>query len=142
MSGLVPDGQFTWGAAGAWGSFLALLAVIARQVGPWRRISVDAEKEFRGDLIARVQRLEKTMERQRLRHEAERAVDRHRLNNLQQCFDATMLMLKASPDKATEIISQIEKMRADQLRAEALEKAAIHKTLLDALRDDENEAPA
>jgi hypothetical protein len=48
-------------------------------------------------------------------------------------------MLKASPEKAPEIIEAIEKMRADQLAAEALEKAAIHKTMLAALLDDNGE---
>lgn len=134
-----PTGEFTWGAAGAWGSFLALLAIIIRQLGPWRKISIDAETEFRSDLIRRVTRLEKTLERQRIRHEAERAVDRHRINNLQQCFDATMMMLKATPERAPEIIVEIERMRAEQLNAEALEKAAIHKIMLEALEDDEGE---
>jgi hypothetical protein len=125
-----PTGDFTWGAAGAWASFLALCAVIVRQVGPWRKQSIDAEKSFRDDLINRVTRLEQTLERERVYRDAERAVDRHRLNNVTQCFDAVMMMLKASPDRATDIIVHIEKMRAEQLKAEAIEKSAIHEMMM------------
>lgn len=130
MSGL---GEFTWTSAGAWASFLALCGIIARQVGPWRRISVDAEKEFRDGLIARVSKLERDLEIQRARHDAEIALARHRLNNVTQCFDAVMMMLKSAPDKVTEIIVHIEQMRAEQLKAEALEKAAIHEAVMGAV---------
>jgi hypothetical protein len=84
-------------------------------------------------------KLEKTLERQRLRHEAERGLDRHRLNNVTQCFDAMMMMLKASPEKAAEIIAHIEQMRANQLKAEALEKAAIHAALIRDVEDEPEE---
>ena len=126
------EGGFNWTAAGAWASFLALLGIIVRQIGPWRKISVDAETSFRDGLLARVQKLERDMELQRTRHEAEIALARHRLNNVTQCFDAMMLMLKAAPDRAAEIIAQIEKMRADQLAAEAIEKVEIYKALREA----------
>jgi hypothetical protein len=131
--------ESNWTAVGVWIAALSFLGLLIRQIGPWRRQRDEAEKIFRDDLLSRVKKLERRLDRQRIRHEAERAVDRHRLNNLQQCFDATMLMLKASPEKAPEIIEAIEKMRADQLAAEALEKAAIHKTMLAALLDDNGE---
>jgi hypothetical protein len=134
-----PEGNFTWTAAGAWASFFALIGLIVRQLGPWRKLSIDAEKAFRDDLIKRVTKLEKTLERQRLRHEAERGLDRHRLNNVTQCFDAMMMMLKASPEKAAEIIAHIEQMRANQLKAEALEKAAIHAALIRDVEDEPEE---
>lgn len=136
---IVPVGDFTWTAAGAWASFIALVGIIIRQVGPWRKQSIDAEQTFRSDLIRRVEKLERRLERQRVRHEAERAVDRHRINNLQQCFDATMLMLKAAPEKAAETIVHIEQMRAEQIKAEAIEKAAIHQTMIEILKDDGEE---
>lgn len=127
--------------AGVWIAALGIVGILIRQIGPWRKQRDEAEQIFRDDLLARVRKLERRLDRQRVRHEAERAVDRHRLNNLQQCFDATMLMLKASPEKAPEIIQEIEKMREGQLAAEAIEKAAIHRTMMEALRDgcDEDE---
>lgn len=139
MTGLFPLGQFTWTGLGVWASFFALLGIIVRQVGPWRKLSIDSEKAFRDDLVKRVEKLERRLDRQRIRHEAERALDRHRINNLQQCFDATMLMLKAVPEKAAEIIEEIEKMRATQLEAEALEKAAIHAAMLQDLKHEDEE---
>lgn len=125
--------------AGVWVAAIGIVGILIRQIGPWRKLQMDAEQGFRDDLLERVKRLERRLDRQRIRHEAERAVDRHRLNNLQQCFDATMLMLKSSPEKAAEIVDHIEKMRADQLNAEALEKASIHRTMLEALKDDGEE---
>jgi hypothetical protein len=130
-------GPFTWTAAGAWASFLALLGIIARQVGPWRKISIDAETVFRDGLVERVQRLEDTLERERAqrdadrealraRHEAERSLDRHKIKNLQQCFDAMMMGLKATPDRVSAVIEHIERLRAEQLKAEAIESATIH----------------
>lgn len=42
-----------------------------------------------------------------------------------QCFDALLLLIKANPDKAGEVVVMIEEMRAKQLVAEAEEKAII-----------------
>lgn len=122
--------------AGVWVAALSFFGLLVRQVVPWKKVSSDADAVLRSDLLSRVEKLERRLDRQRIRHEAERSVDRHRLNNLQQCFDATMLMLKASPEKAPQIIEHIEKMRADQIKAEAIEKAAIHQTMMEAIRAD------
>jgi len=51
---------------------------------------------------------------------------RHRLNNSDQCLDALLLLLKASPERANEAIQMIEEMRARHREAEAIEKAAFH----------------
>jgi hypothetical protein len=129
----ITQGGFDWSAAGAWMIFIAVIGVIIRQVGPWRQIFNDREAKFIESLTKRLEAVESSLkseqgerEAERRRHQAERAVDRHRLNNVTQCFDALLLMLKRSPDKVTEIIRDIEEMRARQLQAEALEKAAIH----------------
>jgi hypothetical protein len=58
--------------------------------------------------------------------EAERAVDRHRLNNLSQCLDALLLMIELDPGKATEAAAKIRAMRERQAQEEAAEKSAIH----------------
>lgn len=80
------------------------------------------EREEMGDRVAR---LEKLLDRQQIRHNAERSLDRHRLNNINQCFDALLLLLKANPDKSADAVKMIEEMRAKQLLAEAEEKAII-----------------
>lgn len=64
--------------------------------------------------------------RERLeRLEAERSVDRHRLNNVTQCLDALLLLLETAPEKAAQHVVRIKEMRAAQMAAEAAEKGAI-----------------
>lgn len=129
---------FGWTAAGAWGTFLVLVGFIVRQVLPWRKQSIDAAQKFRDELLHRIERLEDELEKSRKReisarrrHEAERALDRHRLNNVTQCFDAMILLLESSPERASEIVIRIKEMRAEQIKAEALEKAAIYTAAMD-----------
>lgn len=92
------------------------------------------ERDEMGD---RLWKLEKTLSRQQNRHNAERALDRHRLNNIQACFDALLLLLKANPEKSIEAVAMIEEMRAKQIVAEAEEKAII---LAAEIKDDGDEA--
>lgn len=117
---------FSWTAGGAWTAVILLLGIIVRQVGPWRKQSIDAEQRLRDDLLRRVEKLERTLDRERARHSAERALDRHKFANVAGCFDAMLMMLEAAPEKLAEILPKIKEMRARQLEAEALEKAAIH----------------
>lgn len=79
----------------------------------------------RDDLNDRLARMEKQLTKQQLRHNAERALDRHRLNNINACFDALLMLLKANPDKSSDAVKMIEEMRAKQIVAEAEEKAII-----------------
>lgn len=82
-----------------------------------------AEMERMGERIAA---LEAQLEQQRTRHEAERALDRHRLNNMDQCLNYLFMVFEKMPEKVPEAMAAVKDMRADQLKAEALEKAAIH----------------
>lgn len=111
---------------------LGLLGLIIRQIIPWRRADAEAEAQFRAELLAReialtarVSKLEHTLNRERLRHNAERAADRHRLNNITQCFDAMLILIEMNPDRAPEIVVKIKEMRSAQMLAEAEEKAVI-----------------
>jgi hypothetical protein len=146
-----------WSVAG-WGvGLIALVTMLLRQVGPWRKQISDAEHAIRSELHAQIEALKEDMHRERLehatemrafnlerddmgdrlyrmerqlarqqtKHNAERALDRHRLNNINACFDALLLLLKANPDKSAEAVKMIEEMRATQLVAEAEEKAII-----------------
>jgi len=79
----------------------------------------------RDEMGDRIDKLERMLDRQQIRHNAERSLDRHRLNNINQCFDALLLLLKANPEKSAEAVAMIEDMRAKQLVAEAEEKAII-----------------
>lgn len=94
------------------------------------------ERDEMGDRLAR---MEKLMRRQEIRHNAERALDRHRLNNINACFDSLLLLLKANPDKSAEAVQMIEDMRAKQIVAEAEEKAIITAAELRASEGEEME---
>lgn len=86
---------------------------------------LNAYEMQRDELGDTLHRLEVQLNRQQLRHNAERALDRHRLNNINQCFDALLMLLKTNPDKSAEAVEMVEKMRATFLIAEAEEKAII-----------------
>lgn len=123
---------------------LSLLGLLIRQIGPWRKQVIDEEAKFRAALVAtnaalteRIDKVERLLRRERVRHNAERAVDRHRLNNITACFDATLMMLEMNPDRAAEVVAKIKEMRASQMIAEAEEKAIIRAAEISA---DEEEA--
>lgn len=110
---------------GIWVAALSFLGLLIRHIGPWKKQVSDAEDHIRTDLIRRVERLERTLDTERAIHKAERSLDRHRLNNVTQCFDALLLLIEMAPERATEAVQKIKEMRAAQLKAEAGEKAMI-----------------
>lgn len=126
-----------WTVAGIWVLALTTLGLLIRQIGPWRKQISEAEDHLRADLLKRVGKLERTLERQRARHDAERSLDRHRLNNITQCFDALLLLIKSNPDKAAEAVALIEELRAKQIVAETEEKAIIRAAEIAAVQEDE-----
>lgn len=149
MTGGTYPAWLTGGAIVA--AVLALAGVVLRQIGPWRKQITDTEERLRTELMAelqserdarhdadsRIERMERRIERQQIRHNAERALDRHRLNNIVQCFDAMILLIEMNPDRAPEIVSKIKEMRATQVLAETEEKAIIRAAEIAA---DEGEA--
>lgn len=120
---------------------LSLLGLLIRQIGPWKQQADRVAAELRNDLLRRVEKLERTLDRERVRHNAERALDRHRLNNVTACFDAMLLLLELNPDRAPEIVGKIKDMRARQMMSEAEEKAIISAAAIAADQDDEPEDP-
>lgn len=56
--------------------------------------------------------------------EAERALYRHQINNLDQSFTALLMLLKKGV-AVEEAVEAVEKMRAEQLARETVEKAAL-----------------
>lgn len=140
----------TLASAGWVVGLLAFLGLIIRSIGPWRKQITETEERLRAELREalqaerdahanevrahalerdemgdRIAKMEKLLTRQQLRHNAERALDRHRLNNMNACFDALLLLLKANPDKSAEAVAMVEELRAKQMLAEAKEKAII-----------------
>lgn len=80
------------------------------------------ERDEMGDRLAK---MEKMLSRQQIRHNAERAIYRHKFKNIAAAFDAMLLLLEMNPDRAPEIVEKIKEMRAKQLLAEAEEEAII-----------------
>ncbi len=78
----------------------------------------------------RVDAMEAKIERERAQHQAERSLDRHRLNNFDQCFNALFMMFENSPEKAADAIAAVKTMRARHMESEAIEKAAIHAAVM------------
>jgi hypothetical protein len=106
-------------------ALLALIGVVVRQFVPYRRQAHEAEAKLREDLIRRVERLETKLERQQVRHEAEKRLLTHKHRNMTANFDSMLMMLETSPDKVPEIVAAIKKQRASQMIAEAKEAAII-----------------
>lgn len=106
-----------------------VLVAIVRTRPALKKIANDREKSLLEERAADMT----TMRAQIERMEAERSVDRHRINNLTQCLDALLLLLETAPDKAAEHVARIKAMRAAQIAAEGAEKGAIHAATI--LRD-------
>lgn len=131
-------------------ALFTFLGITVKQIVPWKKADADGEAHFRADLIRRVENLEHALERaqaqkQRMevRHRAELALSNHQFRNITACFDAMLLMLEMSPDRGHEIVVKIKEMRANQLVAEASEKAIIRAAEIEAeakLEVEENEA--
>lgn len=126
MSGIaVAATSFSWGAA-----FLAMinlllggvLVAIIKNRPTLRKIANEREKSLLEERAADMETMRVRLEKL----EAERSVDRHRLNNVTACLDALLLLLETAPDKAAQHVARIKAMREAQMRAEAAEKGAIH----------------
>lgn len=107
-----------WG----WGVFALLIAGYFRLKPLLIRLRNEREASL---LEERAEEMTKMRERLE-KLEAERAVDRHRLNNVTQCLDALLMLLEVAPEKAADHVAKIKAMRSSQMQAEAAEKGAIH----------------
>lgn len=136
MNELVQQGM----PVAVWVAAIGVLGLLIRQIGPWRKQLDSAEAQLRASLIRRVEKLERMLERERTRHNAERALDRHRLNNVTQCFDALLLLIETAPEKAMDAVRRIKEMRATQLLAESEEKAIIRAAEIQAESEEAAEA--
>jgi hypothetical protein len=122
MASLVQSSALT---VGIWVAALGVIGIFIRQIVPWRKVERDAEAVLRSDLMRRIENLEREQKLERASHEAERRALHHQLGNVNQCFDALLLLVEAAPEKASQHVKNIKEMRARQLLAEAEEKAII-----------------
>jgi signal transduction histidine kinase len=127
-------GGFTWTAA-----FIGLLNVLIggalvsfiRSRPSLKKIDADREanllseraKEMQ-EMRERILRLEAVQEAKDRLYEAQKAANRHRINNLDAAFQALLLLLKRGVP-VEEAVAEIEKLRAEQLSREAAEASII-----------------
>lgn len=141
---------FTWTAAGAWGTFLALLGLIIRQVGPWRKQTTDAQDAFVAKLAERLDKVERQLENERRLHyieirrlearsAAQRALDRHKFNNREACLDSLLRILELSPENAQEAAKRARQQIERQRESEQMESTAIHAAEMQAVANAERE---
>lgn len=147
----------TWTTFFTGGSFLALLGLLIRQVGPWRKQTTEASDKLIAQLteqlanaVKRIDKVEKQLATERkmnfiqtarleARHAAQRALDRHKFNNADGNLDALLRILEVSPEKAPEAARQAREARAQQRSDEALEAAQIHRAEMLAVEMAERE---
>jgi hypothetical protein len=153
----VQGGIVTWTTFFTGGSFLALLGLLIRQIGPWRKQTTEATDRLIEQLTKRLDKVEKQLAVERklhfiqtarieARHAAQRSLDRHKFVNADANLDALLRILEVSPEKAQEAARQALEARARQRQDEQLEAAEIHKAEMLAvemaeqqLRDQEQE---
>jgi hypothetical protein len=111
---------------GLWAAILGVVGIFIRQIAPWKKQASEAEARLREALIQRVERLEVRLDRQQVRHDAEKRLLTHKLRNMTANFDSILLMLEMNPDRVPEIVVAIKEQRARQMVAEAKESAAIY----------------
>ena len=129
-----------------WSAFFGLVVAVINgtALGWWiktrpnmRKLDQDADQRLRDDLIARVDKLERKLDEERVQHDAVLAIMRHRLNNSDQCIEALLLVLDDEdlPPKVKRAVTTIKLMRERQRTDEALEKATIHAAQITAKAD-------
>jgi hypothetical protein len=138
---LPANGTFTWTSLFTGGTFLALIALLIKQVGPWHRQTTEASDSLIKNLADRLDKVERQLALERklhfiqtarleARHAAQRALDRHKFVNADANLDALLRILEVSPEKAPEAARQAREARARQRDTERLEAAEIHKAEL------------
>lgn len=111
-----------------------VLVTIIRTRVPLKKIANEREAnllteraEEMGTMRAEIAELRERMEVKDRIHEAQRAYDRHRINNLDTALKAFFIMVKRHPDDAAGAAQEIEAMRATQVEAENREAIALRK---------------
>lgn len=98
-----------------------------------RRATDEVAMGLVAQLRERIVSLEAGAAQERALCEARLALLRHRVNNLAGAFDSIVLLIKAAPERAAELIKLVEDMRARQETAEAVEKAALQSAIIAAV---------
>jgi hypothetical protein len=136
-----------WTAVGVWVAAITVLGGVLtayiRQVGPWKKLDHEREAnllteraEEMDKLRSTIERLERRLDVKDIQHEAERAHDRHRINNLATSLNGFLMMVKAHPEDAATAAEMIEDLRKRQLAEENLENIALRQLIADLATPD------
>lgn len=119
----------------------ALLAAAVAAIRVWpqlRQMQITGDASMRGEFLGRIRELEdrikeleKLVNKKDATHAAREQFLRHEMANESAALDAALAMLKINPDRVSEIVEQVVKMRDAGRQRIALEKgaaagAAIH----------------
>ncbi len=140
-------------------SWQAILALIAGLTGAgglgalmkhWLDYRLHAKQGADGMVLShirhlgnRLRQVERAQAVERAGYEASTTILRHRLNNLKQCFDMLLTLIKADSSRADEFVQLVEELRARQEKSEVVEQSAIEAAKIaaaaayDASDDDE-----
>lgn len=146
----IPFESITIGTVFSGSGLLAIVYLILRQVGPWRKQTTDATDKLIDQLTKRLDKVETQLANERrmnfiemrrleARHDAQRSLERHRFNNSDQCLDSLLNIIELSPEKAPEAARRAREKRAIDRQAEQAESAQIHKAELLAVAAAERE---
>ena len=146
----VPFETFTVNTVLSGAGLMAVLTLLIKQVGPWRKQTTDATDKLIEQLTNRVNKVEKQLAIERRMHfielrkieartAAQRALDRHKFNNADSNLDSLLRILELSPERAPEAAKQAREARHTQRRGEQLEAAEIHKAEMAAIQQAERE---
>jgi hypothetical protein len=135
-------------------AIVTLLGIMWKQRYPMKKLATAGDEKFRADLMlqlkeqdadtmAKVTRLEVRLDDQRklydeqrklyetrleferVGHQNEVKLMRHRMNNIDQCFTMLLALIESNPEKAQEAARRVREMREKQEASEVLEKATI-----------------
>lgn len=142
---------FTWTAAGAWTSAVALIGLVVRQWVPLRKVRVtefesviQAQKEEITRLSDRIGTLEQSIEGlrdryehilafERASHEAELSLQRHATRGTKQILSALLDLIEVAPDRAPEHAVKMRQRLNELEEAERTEAATIRSAKIIAL---------
>lgn len=90
-----------------------------------RAEEMESMRERMKALEAKIEAKDAQHEIDRIVHEAERAYDRHRINNLDQCVTSFLMMVRANPTDGAKAATMIEELRTRQVEEEKRENIAL-----------------
>jgi hypothetical protein len=132
---------FTWTAALMAVANILLGGIgvaVIRNLPVFRKLANEREANLLTERASEMAKMREAYERLEARlnikdavHEAERAYDRHRINNLATTLNAFFMMVRAHPDDAGTAAQMMKEERERQVEEERREAIALHQLVAD-----------